>query len=69
MGDKRSKRYKTIKHIIETRRNRYLGRSFIDLNNQRSCHVNGLVEKLELLIVEAKVGLDVIYDEMLKITK
>ena len=36
--------------------------------NQRSGHVTGLVERLELLILETKVGHDGLYDEMLKIT-
>ena len=46
-------------------------------NNQRSCHlnqcscdfVNGLIEKLELLILETKAGHDGLYDEMLDISK
>ena len=46
VGEKRSNTYKTNKHIIEARRNRYLVRGLIDHNNQRSCHVNGLVERL-----------------------
>ena len=40
-----------------------------DLNNQRSCHLNGLVERLELLILEKKAGHDGLYDEMLNISK
>ena len=38
-------------------------------NNQRSCHLNGLVERLELLILETKAGHDGLYDEMLDISK
>ena len=40
-----------------------------DPNNQRSCHLNGLVERLELLILETKAGHDGLYDEMLDISK
>ena len=40
-----------------------------DPNNQRSCHLNGLVERLELLILETKAGHDGLYDEMLDIAK
>ena len=40
-----------------------------DPNNQRSCHLNGLVERLEFLILETKLGHDGIYDEMLDISK
>ena len=44
--------------------------SNLNPNNQRSCHlnqrsfdfVNGLVEKLELLILERKAGHDGLYD-------
>ena len=64
VGDKRSKRYKRIKHISETIRNCYLSRGFFDPNNQRSCHVNGLVETLELLLLETKAGHDGLFDEM-----
>ena len=38
-------------------------------NNQRSCHLNGLVERLELLILETKAVHDGLYDEMLDISK
>ena len=38
-------------------------------NNQRSCHLNGLVERLELLVLETKAGHDGLYDEMLDISK
>ena len=34
-----------------------------DPNNQRSCHLNGLVERLELLILEKKL---VMMDYMMK---
>ena len=38
-------------------------------NNQRSCHSNNLIERLELLILETKAGHDGLYDEMLDISK
>ena len=38
-------------------------------NNQRSCHLNGSVERLELIILETKAGHDGLYDEMLDISK
>ena len=38
-------------------------------NNQRSCHLNVLVERLELSILESKAGHDGLYDEMLDISK
>ena len=38
--------------------------------NERSCDfINGLVERLELLILETKAGHDGLYDEMLDISK
>ena len=40
-----------------------------DPNNQRSCHVNSLVERLQLLILETEAGHDGLYDEMLDISK
>ena len=40
-----------------------------DHNNQRSCHLNGLVERLELLILETKADHDGLYNEMLDISK
>ena len=40
-----------------------------DPSNQRSCHLNGLVERLELLILETKAGHDGLFDEMLDISK
>ena len=38
-------------------------------NNQRSFHLNGSVERLELLILETKAGNDGLYDEMLDKSK
>ena len=38
-------------------------------NHQRSCHLIGLVERLELLILETKAGRDGLYNEMLDISK
>ena len=38
-------------------------------NNQRSCLLNGLVERPDLLILETKSGHDGLYDEMLDIAK
>ena len=48
-----------------------------DPNNQQSCQliqrscdfVNGLIDRLELLILETKAGHDGLYDEMLDISK
>ena len=40
-----------------------------DPNNQRSFHLIGLVEGLELLILETKAGHDGLYDEMIDISK
>ena len=40
-----------------------------DPNNQRSCRLNGLVERLELLILETKPDHDGLYDEVLDISK
>ena len=45
------------------------GLTMTDPINQRSCHLNGLVERLELLILETKAGHDGLYDEMLDISK
>ena len=68
-GDKRSARYRTIKRIMGVRDDVY-GRGLnSNPNNQRSCHLNGLVERLELLILETKAGHDGLYDEMLDISK
>ena len=38
-------------------------------NNQRSCHLNGLVERLKLIILETKAVHDGLYDEMLDISE
>ena len=70
-GDKKSARYRTIKRIMGVKDN-VLGRglnSNPNPNNQRSCHLNGLVERLELLILETKAGHDGLYNEMLDISK
>ena len=70
-GDKKSTRYRTIKRIIGVKDDVF-GRglnSNTNPNNQRSCHLNGLVERLELLILETKAGHDGLYDEMLDISK
>ena len=40
-----------------------------DPNNQRSCHLNVLVDRIELLILETKASHDGLYDEMLDIFK
>ena len=60
-GDKKSARYRTIKRIMEVRDDLF-GRG---LNG----NPNSLVERLELLILETKAGHDVLYDEMLDISK
>ena len=68
-GDKKSARYRTIKRIMEVRDDIF-GRGLNgNPNNQRSCHLNGLVERIELLIIETKAGHDGLYDEMLDISK
>ena len=68
-GDKKSARYRTIKRIMGAKDDVY-GRGLnSNPNNQRSCHLNGLVERLELLILETKAGHDGLYDEMLDISK
>ena len=78
-GDKKSARYRTIKRIIGVKDDVF-GRGLNSIpnpNNQRSCHsnqrscdfVNGLIERLELLIPETKVSHDGLYDEMLDISK
>ena len=38
-------------------------------NNQRSCHLNGLVERQKLIILETKAGHDGLYDEILDISE
>ena len=60
-GDKKSARYRIIKRILEARDDIF-GRG---LNG----NPNNLVERLELLILETKVGHDGLYDEMLDISK
>ena len=70
-GDKKRARYRTIKRIMGVKDN-VLGRglnSNPNPNNQRSCHLNGLVERLELLKLETKAGHGGLYDEMLDISK
>ena len=67
--DKKSARYRTIKRIMEVRDDIF-GRGLnSNPNNQRSCHLNGLVERLELLVLETKAGHDGLNDEMLDISK
>ena len=70
-GDKKSASFRTIKRIMGVKDDVF-GRSVNSNpkpNNQRSCHLNGLVERLESLILETKAGHDGIYDEMLYISK
>ena len=70
-GYKKSARLRAIKLIIGVKDDVH-GRglnSNPNPNNQRSCRLNGLVEKLELLILETKAGHDGLYDEMLDISK
>ena len=70
-GDKKSARYRTIKRITGVKDDVF-GRglnSNPNPNNQRSCHLKGLVERLELLILETKAGHDGLYDETLNISK
>ena len=68
-GDKKSASYRTIKRIMEVRDDIF-GRGLNgNPNNQRNCLLNGLVERLELLILETKAGHDGLYDEMLDISK
>ena len=68
-GDKKSARYRTIKRIIGAKDDVY-GRGLnSNPNNQRSCHLNGLIGRLELLILETKAGHDGLYGEMLDISK
>ena len=62
-GDKKSARYRTIKRIIGIKDDVY-GRG---LNSDPD--PNSLIERLELLILEAKAGHDGLYDEMLDISK
>ena len=70
-GVKKSARYRTIKRIMGVKDDVF-GRGLLsnpNPNNQRSCHLNGLVERLEFLILETKAGHDGLYDEMLDISK
>ena len=70
-GDKKSARYRTIKRITGVK-DHVFGRGLIsnpNPNNQGTRHVNDLVERLELLILETKAGHDGLYDEMLDISK
>ena len=70
-GDKKNARYRTIKRIMRVKDDVF-GRALNsnpNPNNQRSCHLYGLVERLELLILETKAGHDGLYDEMLDISK
>ena len=46
-----------------------LNRIDINPNNQRSYHVNDLIQRLELTELETKAGHDRFYDEMLDISK
>ena len=70
-GDKKSDRYTTIKFLMGVKDDAF-GRglkSNPNPNNQRSCHLNGLVERLELLKLETKAGHAGLYDKMLDISK
>ena len=70
-GDKKSATYRTIKRIMGVKEDVF-GRglnSNPNPNNQRTCHLNGLVERLELLMLETKAGHDGLYDELLDISK
>ena len=70
--DKKSGRYRAIKHIIGVK-DEVFGRGLNSNPNQQSCHhyvdPNSLIERLELLILETKAGHDGLYDEMLDISK
>ena len=66
-GDKKSARYRTIKRIMGVKDDVF-GRglnSNPNPNNQRNCHLNGLVERLELLKLETKAGHDGLYGEII----
>ena len=71
-GDKKSAEYRTIKRLIGVKDDVF-GRGLNSKPNQQSCHLyadlNGLVERLELLILETKAGHDGLYDEMLDVSK
>ena len=62
-GDTKSARYRTIKRIIGIKDDVY-GRGL-----NKNPDPNSLIERLELLILEIKAGLDGLYDEMLDISK
>ena len=62
-GDKKSARYRTIKRIMGVKDDVF-GRGLNSNPNP-----NNLVERLELLILETKLGHDGLYDEMLDISK
>ena len=70
--DKSSSRYRTMKRILGVKVDVF-GKGLISIdsnpNNQGTCHVNDLIERLKLLILESKAGHDGLYDEMLNISK
>ena len=68
----RSSRYRAIKRILGVKDDKFgKGLKSIDINphNQRSCHVNALIERLELVILETKAGHEGLYEEILNISK
>ena len=69
-GDKKSSRYKTVKHILGGKKKIY-GRGLTkDKLSNHSCNSsNNLTEKLELLILETKAGHDEVFDETLNMSK
>ena len=71
-GDKKSDRYRTIKRIMGVKVDVF-GRGLNSNSNPNdqgtTRHVNDLVERLELLILETKAGHNWLYDEMLDISK
>ena len=70
-GDKKSARHSTIKRIMGVKDDVF-GRGLNSNRNpynQGTRHVNDLVERLELLILETKAGHDGLYDEMLGISQ
>ena len=69
-GDKKSSRYKTVKHILGGKEKIY-GRGLTkDKLSNHSCNsFNNLTEKLELLILETKAGHDEVFDETLNTSK
>ena len=70
--DKKNARYRTKKRIIGVKDDVF-GRGLKSNPNQQSCHhymdPNSLIERLVILILEAKAGHDGLYDEMLDISK